>query len=1233
MVFQFKDAGDVTQGFVGKGELWGNILGGKQNMEKATKIFEAYNAEAENGSVNLKKFYQEQGITNKSLRDLFDSLGDGKLKLEDIQSALGGISIKAKAAELGMKALSLAGNFLISLGVSIALTKIVEGIQAIAEADQRAIDSAKELANQFNDSMSSINSDLDTLQGLSTEFDSLSSGVDKYGNNVALTSDEYDRYKEIVNQILSISPSLVQGYDAEGNALAKNNDVLREAIELQKEKARQEAAEETRIKNLETLQNGYSARQRQISDTKQQSTNQYLGSLGWSKQSDIRDLAANNGFAIMEQTADIPSAIDAAQKQYNEQFANNARKIYNAMLADTDRFTQADLEKMQAYVEEMESLQSGATEEKSNLIQALQRIPQSLTDVALNTNSSTLYSNVINSISDEVLSSGNITQLKNGLTSLVQMLATDSDLQSQVSQLFALDPSNMSADDYQSQANSLLQNVMTACRTAGVEVDEGQFKVLLGLGVATNVDLSAAKETIAKAFGTTTDSLSDLSLPQIQELYKNLDELNGLSLEEAISQIESFGDATEIAFQKIIDASSSDFEAFNNAVDEIQSAYSSVSAAVEDYNSTGSISVDNLQQLLAINPQYLQMLDMENGKLSINEQLYQSLIDSKLDELKLTAIRNTTSLIDSFTSEAVAVSYLAEQHRDLANSEMEAAYAALSVSYATAQSKGGNVAIASDDALKNLAKYFTLINSASAGLLHHTKSSNSAANATNKLTDALQKQQQALQDQKSAMEDDRKNIETLIDKVMEMLKQRYDDEEQRIESLSDKLSDQHDAEIKALEEERDLMGEKVQGQLDLLNAKEDEYKFTKELADKNKSLAQLQAQYAALELDDSEATQKRKNELLDEIAKQQEEIDDYQHDHNIDMQKDMLNAEKDRIDESYQTKIDAANAEYEKQKAIYDKQLSAIKEYTSKEVNIRKEAMALINQGGQQLYNDLIIYNRNYGNMVDADIRKIWDNAYNSIRKYQSGHYDVLVILNQIQNATIGLQNQIDAITPKINAAKAAAEGLKSAAYGVSGGFSAAGVSIDDLKSRLTTTKSEAQKITEEIGLWKKGIKEIPSHINITQQYQKPNTSVRGNRASGDISVATSGVYNVDEQGEELLLNKPASGRYVYLSKGSGVFTAQQTKTLMGVLSNPQALIQRQLKSMKHDTNAQIIQNVGGTEMNFRGGDVYINGMTNDETIQKFKQIQQETVQEVFDKMARIGERTNVKANVMNKIF
>lgn len=104
-----------------------------------------------------------------------------------------------------------------------------------------------------------------------------------------------------------------------------------------------------------------------------------------------------------------------------------------------------------------------------------------------------------------------------------------------------------------------------------------------------------------------------------------------------------------------------------------------------------------------------------------------------------------------------------------------------------------------------------------------------------------------------------------------------------------------------------------------------------------------------------------------------------------------------------------------------------------------------------------------------------------------------------------------------------------------------------------------------------------------------------GKRAVGDKGVKHSGMYNVDEQGPELLVRQPASGRYTYLETGDGVVPADITSKLFEMGGNTDKWFADQLSKNGALKNGALnnIQNktIGDT---ISVGDIYIQNPVGD---------------------------------------
>lgn len=172
-------------------------------------------------------------------------------------------TLAATAAEIGYgNAIKATGKAMLAnpatwaIMAASAIAGLVKMYENLSKASEEAIQSAKELKEEYEESSKSIKSNIDTIKSLEGEFETLSRGVNDHGKNISLSTEEYERYKDIVSQIVDISPLVKDGYDKEGNAIADKNDLIERSIELLKEERRQKLIEQTTDESNWTIAQG-----------------------------------------------------------------------------------------------------------------------------------------------------------------------------------------------------------------------------------------------------------------------------------------------------------------------------------------------------------------------------------------------------------------------------------------------------------------------------------------------------------------------------------------------------------------------------------------------------------------------------------------------------------------------------------------------------------------------------------------------------------------------------------------------------------------------------------------------------------------------------------------------------------------------------------------------------------------------------------------------------------------
>lgn len=124
---------------------------------------------------------------------------------------------------------------------------------------------------------------------------------------------------------------------------------------------------------------------------------------------------------------------------------------------------------------------------------------------------------------------------------------------------------------------------------------------------------------------------NDLSYDSFQKLLEKYPELQtqldkyGMSIEDYTNKIGTLV-TRQLEWKTAV-------QNFNTSIDNLQSAFNTLSAAQEEYNESGYISIDTLQTLLALDDEYLGYLVDENGQLNLNKEAFKSLAQAKINDL------------------------------------------------------------------------------------------------------------------------------------------------------------------------------------------------------------------------------------------------------------------------------------------------------------------------------------------------------------------------------------------------------------------------------------------------------------------------------------------------------------------------------------------------------------------------------------------------------------------------
>lgn len=212
------------------------------SKDKLVEEFETFKSMMTDYGMTAEEVAKDLGDQlSPEIQSYIKSAKNGELTTEGFNKSIGNLSLGAKAGQVAIKGLALAGNMLVSLGISAIISLAVKGLDNLVHAADNAKESAESFSNSFKSMNEEFTSNDSKLSDLQKQYNELSKGVNSLGENVSLTTNEYDTYKKVISEISDMMPNLLARYDDEGNKIGfvqgKLKDLSAEYDNYKKKKA------------------------------------------------------------------------------------------------------------------------------------------------------------------------------------------------------------------------------------------------------------------------------------------------------------------------------------------------------------------------------------------------------------------------------------------------------------------------------------------------------------------------------------------------------------------------------------------------------------------------------------------------------------------------------------------------------------------------------------------------------------------------------------------------------------------------------------------------------------------------------------------------------------------------------------------------------------------------------------------------------------------------------------
>lgn len=675
---------DVVDGKIG-------ISGGITGWSAANKNIAEYNKVLGSSIQTQQIFIKYLDGTDDALAGYLKSLNGGKASMSGYKAYCkrAGVETKAfgassKAAAIGVTALNTAINMLISLGIGLVIQGIITGITHLINASDEAIEKANELTNAFNEFRQTNSDNIDKLQSLKEEFETLSVGVSRYGENISLTADEYDRYKQIVQTIVDISPALSEGYSIENGYLADKNELIERAIELQEQQYKSELRQMTTTEKLSEVIKGYAASYDKLKNGDIMTTDTDLSNNIWQifRVNDrdvtpefVGNSGENKSRYLSEQimkalgVTDIGKELEKYTNEYGyyqwgdfwddyaDQVSHNIGKI--AASIDYAEVGFESLSDFEAAVEKTKNAAVRYGEARDGLEKANQDVADQLKLVAqnnaayddLSTEAQNIVSNFIDRFGVDDVTKKNfwgkivpdedaITDIKVQINDFIDKLTPE--VQNAMSGLFDLkglfDAGDINIDEFQETVNAIISDL----EAAGFDDDTIKY---LKLSLETDTverQLAAVKEAIGGVGGKYDALLGEMSAQELEIAYNIISEEGSMTFEELQEKIEWLKYANADMVNTL------DFSDMISGLNSAKDGLDSIISAMDRLSSGTAMTKQQLANLALQYPKLLEQADLFvdgsidgqrqllNSVLEMNEAEYDAQLDTKIAELKAT---------------------------------------------------------------------------------------------------------------------------------------------------------------------------------------------------------------------------------------------------------------------------------------------------------------------------------------------------------------------------------------------------------------------------------------------------------------------------------------------------------------------------------------------------------------------------------------------------------------------
>lgn len=195
------------------------------NMDEASvkSIIDQYN----DLKLGVEAFAERTNLSDDAMKSYLSTVESGNATfsgftqhINTTNNSIGLMGIKAKSTTLLIGGLKAAAGMLATTLITIAIGKIIEGFDNLIHRKERIAEAAETARNKINELNNAFKENKKSIDDIKNRYAELAQGVDLISNkNLTLSTEDYEEFLSLSNQLSELFPNLTRSYDSNGNAI------------------------------------------------------------------------------------------------------------------------------------------------------------------------------------------------------------------------------------------------------------------------------------------------------------------------------------------------------------------------------------------------------------------------------------------------------------------------------------------------------------------------------------------------------------------------------------------------------------------------------------------------------------------------------------------------------------------------------------------------------------------------------------------------------------------------------------------------------------------------------------------------------------------------------------------------------------------------------------------------------------------------------------------------------